>query len=144
MELVCRITCEFLLKIKIKLDRDILIGKILDKFHYWHGISLDMCIFATMAPVNHWQCCSSVILGQFSSMLFCFDMLLYSGQQRYGSAIHLARCGNVIIKSIHDSHNAPVPYPTMLHSEQKCAHFCTEWCIVGYGTSVQDGAADQN
>ena len=27
---------------------------------------------------------------------------------------------------IHKSQNAPVPYPTMLHSEQKCAHFCSE------------------
>ena len=25
-------------------------------------------------------------------------------------------------------------YPKMLHSEQKCAHFCSEWSIVGYGT----------
>ena len=32
----------------------------------------------------------------------------------------------------HKSHNAPVPYPTMHHSEQKCAHFCSEWCIAGY------------
>ena len=30
------------------------------------------------------------------------------------------------------SQNAPVPYPTMLYSEQKCAHFCSEWSIVGY------------
>ena len=30
--------------------------------------------------------------------------------------------------------NAPVSYPTMLHSERKCAHFCSEWSIVGYGT----------
>ena len=28
--------------------------------------------------------------------------------------------------------NAPVPYPTMLHSEQKCAQFCSEWSIVEY------------
>ena len=35
---------------------------------------------------------------------------------------------------IHKSHNAPVPYPTMHHSEQKCAHFCSEWCFVGYET----------
>ena len=34
------------------------------------------------------------------------------------------------------SQNAPVPYPTMLHSEQKCAHFCSEWSIVGYGISA--------
>ena len=37
---------------------------------------------------------------------------------------------------IHKSHNTPVPYPTMHHSEQKCAHFCSEWCIVGYGTGA--------
>ena len=37
---------------------------------------------------------------------------------------------------IHHSHkfnNTPVPYSTMHYSEQKCAHFCSEWCIVGYG-----------
>ena len=34
------------------------------------------------------------------------------------------------------SQNAPVPYPTMLHSEHKCAHFCSEWSIVGYGTGI--------
>ena len=37
---------------------------------------------------------------------------------------------------INKSHNAPVPYYTMFHSEQKCAHFCCEWSIVGYGTGV--------
>ena len=38
-----------------------------------------------------------------------------------------------IIDLILKSHNASVPYPRMQHSEQKCAHFCSEWCIVGYG-----------
>ena len=37
---------------------------------------------------------------------------------------------------IHKSQNAPVPYPTILHSEQRCAHFCSEWSIVGYGTGA--------
>ena len=37
---------------------------------------------------------------------------------------------------IHKFQNALVPYPTMLHSEQKCAHFCSEWSIVGYGTGA--------
>ena len=40
------------------------------------------------------------------------------------------------IDIIHKSQNAPVPYPTMLHSEQKCAHFCSEWSIVGYVTGA--------
>ena len=45
-------------------------------------------------------------------------------------------CDNIIIDLIHKSQTAPAPYPTMLHSEQKCAHFCSEWSIVGYGIST--------
>ena len=41
-----------------------------------------------------------------------------------------------IIDLICISQNATVPYPTMLHSEQKCAHFCSEWSIVGYGADA--------
>ena len=45
--------------------------------------------------------------------------------------------GNIdSIDQIHKSKNAPVPYPTMHHSEQKCAHFYSKWCIVGYGTGA--------
>ena len=33
------------------------------------------------------------------------------------------------IKLINKSQNAAVPYPTVLHSEQKCVHFCSEWSI---------------
>ena len=40
------------------------------------------------------------------------------------------------IDLFHKSQNAPVPYPTMLHSEQKCAHLFSEWNIVGYGTGA--------
>ena len=32
--------------------------------------------------------------------------------------------------------NTPVPYPTMHHSEQKCVHFCSERCIVGYDSGT--------
>ena len=40
------------------------------------------------------------------------------------------------IDQIHKSHNATIPYPTMLHSKHKCVHFCSEWSIVGYGTGA--------
>ena len=43
----------------------------------------------------------------------------------------LIRASYVAVHLIHKSQNAPVPYPTMVHSEQKCAHFCSEWIIVG-------------
>ena len=41
-----------------------------------------------------------------------------------------------MINQSYKSYNAPVAYPTMHHSEQKCSHFCSEWCIVGYGTGA--------
>ena len=40
------------------------------------------------------------------------------------------------IDPFHKSHNAPVLYPTMPHSEQKCAHICSELCTVAYGTGA--------
>ena len=42
-------------------------------------------------------------------------------------------CG---IDLISKSHNSPIPYVTMYHSEQRYAHFCSEWCIVVYGTGA--------
>ena len=39
---------------------------------------------------------------------------------------------NLTIEQIHKSHDTPISYPKMHHSEQKCAHFSSEWCFVGY------------
>ena len=36
----------------------------------------------------------------------------------------------------HKCHIAPVPYPTIPHSEQKFAYLCPEWSIMGYGTGA--------
>ena len=41
-----------------------------------------------------------------------------------------------LIDQSHKSRNAPVSYPTMYNSEQKCAHFYSEWSIVGYGAGA--------
>ena len=41
-----------------------------------------------------------------------------------------------MIDQFHKSNNTPIPYPTMHHSEQKCDHFCSEWCIMGYEMGV--------
>ena len=43
------------------------------------------------------------------------------------------------LNQIYKSDNAPVTYPTMHHSEQKCAYFCSEWCAVGCETCVHCG-----
>ena len=37
--------------------------------------------------------------------------------------VYCGICEFISVKFIHKSHNAPVPYPTMYHSEQKCMHF---------------------
>ena len=42
----------------------------------------------------------------------------------------------VVIAQYDKFHNALVPYPTIHNSDQKCAHFCYEWCIVVYGTGA--------
>ena len=46
------------------------------------------------------------------------------------------RQASLAIDLLHKFPNVPVPYPAMLHSEQKCVHFCSEWSIVGYGTGA--------
>ena len=43
---------------------------------------------------------------------------------------------NLLIDRYHKSPNTPVPCPTIYHSGQKCAHFCSKWCIVGYRTGA--------
>ena len=40
------------------------------------------------------------------------------------------------IDIIHKCYNAPDSHPSILHSEQKCVHFCSEWSIVGYRTGA--------
>ena len=79
---------------------------------------------ATTSPIQHRFQVSAkpmkdcITLQQHLSLAEC--------KPRFSPAIDL----------IHKSQNVPVPYPTMLHSEQKCAHFCSEWSIAGYGTGT--------
>ena len=37
-----------------------------------------------------------------------------------------------IIDQLRKSQNAPEPSSALLHSEQNCAHFCSEWSILGF------------
>ena len=73
----------------------------------------DKSLWETPAHVNHWH-----------------------KYMRHQKPVLLQRSHVVIIDLIHKSQNTPAPYPTMLHSEQKCVHFCSEWDIVGYGTGA--------
>ena len=54
----------------------------------------------------------------------------WSHIQRGGQLPQMSHISSGIDQS-HKSHTAPVPYPTMHPSEQKCTHFCSEWRIVG-------------
>ena len=61
-----------------------------------------------------------------------FITVLYHTTHTY----HHFGLGASITELIKQSQNAPVPYPTMPHSEQKCAHFCSEWNVVRYVTGA--------
>ena len=57
----------------------------------------------------------------------------WSVQQHSMYVCHASECW---INRSHKSHNAPVTYPTIHHSAEKCAYFCSESWIVGYGISA--------
>ena len=86
---------------------------------------------------NYWRhlvskCLLIIFQGKANQMiLLCtWFIQVWSGVGQFTNKFSLT------IDLIHKSQNAPVPYPTMPHSEQKCAHFCSEWSIVGYGTDA--------
>ena len=91
---------------------------------------------------RYWWICKKIrslcfTRKDFGYMSHCRVEKRYETQYCLLNKKHPARKGlKAEIDQIHKSHNAPVPYPTMHHSEQKCAHFCSEWCIVGYGTGA--------
>ena len=120
-----------------------------------------MSLMNSERPNTHWNQ-NVVILTKFSSLaaLKVVKMIIFSAandknyqngdifvpvlliqlQQKTPNKtvciFHGVYCMSLWIDLIHKSHSAPVPYPTMLHSEQKCAHFCSEWSIVEYGTGA--------
>ena len=96
--------------------------------------SISRCIHIVYRHKNVWEYqWSNFIYNCMSTFLHyvhCKDALLDC------SAPGGERCESLtwvdVIGLIHKSYNAHVPYPRMHHSEQKCAHFCSEWCILGY------------
>ena len=72
-------------------------------------------------------------LWRLRILLECFwwHILWYSTAIWLGSLLADEKVEGIDL--IHKSHNAPVSYPTMHNSEQQCAPFCFEGCIVGYG-----------
>ena len=106
-----------------------------------------MCYFRGCKHIPHcclicvkikWRLCISDLMSNANYTADLFSVIKCS--KTLPSAIHrksiLWSMHMVSIDPIHKSQNAPVPYPTVLHSEQKCAHFCSEWSIVGYGTDA--------
>ena len=51
-------------------------------------------------------------------------------------AIFEFNANSIWIEQSHKPYNAPVPYPTVYHSRQKCAHFCSELRLGGYRTGT--------
>ena len=85
-----------------------------------------------------WQLCLTGITGGcHNNNLWChqwqqswhFD---YSGFSMFYTDLSVSS----LIDQSHKSNSAPFPYHSMHHSEKKCAHFYSEWCIVRYGTGA--------
>ena len=70
------------------------------------------------------------------AMIWNFVSFFVVGLGAHEILLFFVEPSSVAIDQFHKSQNAPVPYPTILHSEQKCAHFCSEWSIVRYGTGA--------
>ena len=83
-----------------------------------------------------------VSLAQLCTMpvIYCMNYRTMNYSLETGMALVTSytygRCYIIAVDQIHKFHNVPVPYPKIQHSEQKYAYFCSEWCIVGYGTGA--------
>ena len=76
-------------------------------------------------------------------LMWCWNMWLISRWLSHETTyIHTTHRSG--IDQSHRSHDALLPYPTTHHSEQKCAHLCSEWCIVGCGTGALWDLWDQS
>ena len=73
---------------------------------------------------------------QFGLAWFCLHISCQYTYYMSPLTSRLQFCFPGIIDPIHKSHKAPVPYPILLYSEQKCAHFCSEWSILRYETGA--------
>ena len=70
--------------------------------------------------------CLISLYNEFVEHFYCIELLKFvQFPNIYAISIQKTK--------FHKSQNARVPYPTTLHSEQKCGHLCSEWSIVGYG-----------
>ena len=73
--------------------------------------------------------------GSVTGKMFPFDDVTMTRVPFLGGNSKSVRTTGTIDQS-HKTNNAPVPYPTIHHSEQKYVHFCSDRCIVGYGTGA--------
>ena len=88
---------------------------------------------STIAELGTTLCEISPLWSQLKAQIFAAWLCLASVK----ALGHVSKARHSNRKDqFYKSRNVNVPYPTMLHSEQKCAHFCSKWRIVGYGRSA--------
>ena len=102
------------------------------KSQEWFAISLSRTINADWSEQNYFCTIVKSVSHKWTYYHFFYTLLNFT-QLVF---TYLPSNLQLLIDLINKSQNAPVPYPTMLHSEQRCAHFCSEWSIVGYGTGA--------
>ena len=116
-------------------------GTVIQKAFPCHGISMNTGLARgalwSRGPEacldrSTWLCLQGYVLTTSKSYLTTLGLLMSTSMNMVMYKWLVWTSDVVIYVEMHKSHNVPVPYPTMHHSEQKCAHFCSEWCIVEY------------
>ena len=99
---------------------------------HWSSLCLQMHILAPNGVTASTEIILTANTKWFSSDILLAEYLLVALLFR----IHDAIFRNPAIHLIHKSRNERDPYPTMLHSQQKCTYFYSEWTIAWYGTGA--------
>ena len=95
------------------------------------------CLFTTVSLIYNIFCIYLITLSIWSDMLvleyICSITVFHSITHVF---CWVWRPYWVPTDQPHKSRDVPVPFTMIRHSEQKCAHFFFEWCIVGYGAGA--------
>ena len=99
------------------------------------------CTMYILKRKNNQACIDEIELiwvWQYAHLVIAMHMAVADSMPTSNIIQYFPSCilQNIVIDQTQKSQNTFVPYPTMQHPEQKCAHFCSDGFIVGYRTDA--------
>ena len=113
-------------------DSVVLIVEGTTRFHTTSNLDRSLTLESILSDLHGLYWTKSLTSNLFHTMT-CQLMKLthkHNKEQRKSSSL------KYLLDLVSNWPNSQIPYPTMLRSEQKYVHLCSEWSIVGYGTSA--------